>query len=318
MRNKIVLWFVIILGVAGIVSLVMNKMKEKNVSDEAMTEVTPFVGSLETYISCTGTILPKNRLEVKPPVNGRIESILVQEGDHVKVGQILAWMSSTERAALLDAARGKGEEALKYWEETYKPISLSAPIDGDVIVGTTQPGQTVTASDAVVVLSDRLIVRAQVDEVDIGKITADQKAVILLDAFPDEKIKAKVDHIYHESETVNNVTIYKVDLIPETTPSFFRSGMNTTVDFIEQSRDSVLLVPSEAIVQEGKEAYVLVKQNESVEPLRVRVSLGISDDKDVEILSGITKNDTLIVKTKKYSIPKDTSGKNPFMPSRRR
>ncbi len=317
MRNKIVLWFVIILTMAGVIAVAMNKIKQKKVSGETVTEMRPSVGSLETYISCTGTILPKNRLEVKPPVNGRVENILVKEGDQVKVGQILAWMSSTERAALLDAARGKGEETLKYWQETYKPISLSAPIDGDVIVGTTQPGQTVTTADAVIVLSDRLIVRAQVDEVDIGKIMPDQQAMILLDAYPDVKMMAKVDHVYHESKTVNNVTIYEVDLLPEAIPAFFRSGMNTTVDFIEQSRENALLIPSEAIIQEGKEAYVLVKQKDSLEPLKTRVSLGISDDKDVEVLSGITQEDTLIVKTKKYSIPKDTTGKNPFMPNRR-
>jgi macrolide-specific efflux system membrane fusion protein len=318
MRNKIILWLVIGLFVVGVIGIVISKGKQKNVSREVVTEIKPFIGALETYISCTGIILPKNRLEVKPPVNGRIESILVQEGDHVKIGQTLAWMSSTERAALLDAARGKGDETLKYWQETYKPISLSAPIDGDVIVGTTQPGQTVTTADAVIVLSDRLIVRAQVDEVDIGKIAAGQQAIIFLDAYPDAKIKASVDHIYHESQTVNNVTIYKVDLVVEATPTFFRSGMNATVDFIEQSKQEALLVPLDAVVQEGKDAYVLLKQDDPEKPLKARVELGISDDKNVEILSGVTPKDTLVVKVKKYSVPKDTSGKNPFMPSRKR
>ena len=149
---------VVILAVFGAFLINSNTKKDKS-SNEIVREIAPFTGSLKTFISCAGIVLPKNRLEIKPPVNGRIESILVREGDKVKTGQILAWMSSTERAALLDAARGKGEEALKYWEEIYKPIPLNAPIDGDVIVAKTQPGQTVTSSDAVVVLSDRLIVR---------------------------------------------------------------------------------------------------------------------------------------------------------------
>ena len=114
-------------------------------------------------------------------------------------------MSSTERAALLDAARGQGEENFKYWEETYRPIPLPSPIDGEVIVATTQPGQTVTASDAVLVLSDHLIVRAQVDETDIGKIKPDMKANITLDAYPDTKIKATVEHIYYESQLIFNL-----------------------------------------------------------------------------------------------------------------
>ena len=40
-------------------------------------------------------------------------------------------MSSTERAALLDAARAKGPEELKRWEEFYQAAPILAPIRGD-------------------------------------------------------------------------------------------------------------------------------------------------------------------------------------------
>lgn len=317
-KTKLKLFFIaiIILAIAGVL---ITKVKQKRSPDEVEKEITPFIGSIRTIISSTGTVLPKNRLEVKPPVNGRIEKILVQEGDTVKTGEILAWMSSTERAALLDAARGKGEASLKYWEEVYKPIPLPAPIDGEIIVATTQPGQTITTADAVVVLSDRLIVRAQVDETDIGKITPEMKAVISLDAYPDTKIKAAVGHIYYESKTVNNVTIYEVDLIPQEVPSFFRSGMNATVDFIEKSKENTLLIPVEAVYREKAKTYCLVEKNNGRGPVPVEVTLGISDDKNIEVLSGITQDDRIIVKTKKYSLPQEVkTGTNPFMPARRR
>lgn len=316
MRNKIILWIIIVLvGAAVMIGISQYKAEESKVSGEITKEIKPFTGSLDVYISCTGTVLPKNRLEVKPPVNGRVETILVKEGDHVKVGQVLAWMSSTERAALLDAARGKGEEAYKYWQETYKPISLSAPIEGDVIVGTTQPGQTVTTSDAVVVLSDKLIVRAQVDETDIGKIKLGQKAIVSLDAYPDVKIDARAEHIYYESETVNNVTIYKVDLAIDSAPSFFRSGMNASVDFNITDKENVLLVPIEAIQKENNEDFVLVKEANGAEPVKRIVSLGMTDDKNYEVLSGLGPNDTVIFKTKEYIAPAEVkAGTNPFMP----
>ena len=314
-KNKIKLLFVvvIILAIAGVL---ITRMKYKKSPDEVVKEITPFIGSIRTFISSTATVLPKNRLEIKPSVNGRIEKILVREGDKVKTGQILSLMSSTERAALLDAARGKGEESLKYWEETYKPIPLPAPIDGEVIVAKTQPGQTVTTSDAVVVLSDQLIVRAQVDETDIGKITSDMKAIITLSAYPDTKIKSSVEHIYYESKTVNNVTIYEVDLRPEEVPAFFRSGMNATVDFIEQDKENILLIPIEAVHKEKEEAYCFVKQSDGAEPLKAVVKLGISDDKNVEVLSGISEKDRITVKSKKYNLPKNNVGRNPFMPGR--
>jgi len=314
MRNKKLRLFFIAVVILVIAGVSITTIKQKKSSDLIVKEITPAVGSIETFISCTGTVLPKNRLEIKPPVNGRIERILVREGDKVKIGQILAWMSSTERAALVDAARGRGEIALQYWEEAYKPILLPAPIDGEVIVAKTQPGQTVTTAEAVVVLSDRLIIRAQVDETDIGKITPDKKAFISLDAYPDTKIKASVEHIYYESKTVNNVTVYEVDLIPEEVSQFFRSGMNTSVDFIEQSKENTLLIPLGAVQKEKDANFVLVKQNNGKEPLKVAVTLGISDDKNVEVVSGISENDRIIFKAKKYSLPKSTKAKNPFMP----
>ncbi|MCX5656750.1 MAG: efflux RND transporter periplasmic adaptor subunit [Candidatus Omnitrophica bacterium] len=319
MKNKKLRTFFIVVVILVIAGLLVTRTKQKSPSGEMIKEITPVIGSIRTFISCTGTVLPKNRLEIKPPVNGRIESVLVREGDKIKTGQILAWMSSTERAALLDAARGKEEKELKYWEETYKPIPLSAPIDGEVIVATTQPGQTITASDAVVVLSDHLIVRAQVDETDIGKITSSMKAIITLDAYPDTKINASVEHIYYESKTVNNVTIYEVDLIPEEVPAFFRSGMNASVDFIIQDKQDILLIPVGAVYKENGDTYILEKQANSKEPIKVRVTLGITDDKNIEVVSGIIKDDRIIETTKKYSLPKTTTaGSNPFMPSRRR
>lgn len=317
MRNKklkIISGFLVLLAIAVFMQV---KSKNSKLDSETVKEISPVIGSIQNLISTTGTVLPKNRLEVKPPVNGRVEEILVKEGELVKPGQVLAWMSSTERAALLDAARGQGEEALKYWKETYKAIPLISPIQGDVIVATTQPGQTITAADPVVVLSDHLIVRAQVDETDIGKITPDKKAFIILGAYPDSKIKASVEHIYYESKTVNNVTIYEVDLLPDEVPPFFRSGMNATVDFIEKNKENILIIPETAVIKENDVDYVLVKESDK-EPVKKAVKLGISDDKNTEVISGITENDKIIIKAKKYSLPKNSTGANPFMPSRKR
>lgn len=326
MRTKKFKLFFIVVIILAISGWFIFKIKRNNFPEEIVKEITPVAGVIKDFISSTGTVLPKNRLEIKPPVNGRIEKILVEEGDKVKTGQILAWMSSTERAALLDSARGKGEKELQYWEDIYKPIPLPAPIDGEVIVAKTQPGQTITTADAVLVLSDQLIVRAQVDETDIGKITLDKEAVISLDAYPDVKIKAFVGHIYYESKTVNNVTVYEVDLKSNQVPEFFRSGMNAAVDFIEKEKENALLIPEEAVSRRKDGNYVFLKQKNATGVLNsnlngsipVAVELGVSDGKNVEVLSGITEDDRIIIKEKKYSLPQSNSGTNPFMPNRKR
>ncbi len=294
------------------------KFLKKEKSAEITTQVVPVRGLIESVVSTTGTILPMNRLEVKPPVSGRLEELLVKEGQKVKAGQVVAWMSSTERAALLDAARGKGDESFKYWQAAYKPIALVAPIDGEVIVATTQPGQAIVTTDAVIVLSDVLIARAQVDETDIGKVKEGQDAVITLDAYPETRIEGKVEHIYYESETVNNVTIYKVDVIPQGgVPEFFRSGMNSSIDFKIESRKDALLLPQEAVNEEKGEFWVLVQKGAAGLERRA-VKTGITDGKNIEIVSGLKDNETVVIHSKKYALPKDSAGTNPFMPSMKR
>jgi len=307
----------IILVMAGVLIagvFLVSKLKPKADTDNLVREVMVTRGAIQTIISTTGTVLPKNRLEVRPPVGGRIESILVKEGQKVKAGATLAWMSSTERAALLDAARGQGEEKLKYWQEAYKPIALLAPIDAEVIVATTQPGQTVTTADAVIVLSDTLIARAQVDETDIRKIKLGQKAQIILDAYPDTKINAAVEHMYYESQTVNNVTIYPVDLIPESIPDFFRSGMNTTINFVENSKENILLVPAEAVYTDKEGSFVLIKKEGQSGLLQQPVKLGITDDKFIEVSSGVSEKDIVVIKNKKFMLPESDTGSSPFTP----
>ena len=67
---------------------------------EVVRKVKAARGDLRVTISSTGEVKPQNRVEIKPPVTGRVEEVLVKEGQTVTQGEVLAWMSSTERAAL--------------------------------------------------------------------------------------------------------------------------------------------------------------------------------------------------------------------------
>jgi len=309
----------IYIGIAILIIVAAVWLKPKqNSSNQIVRKISPSIGSIQTFITSTATVQPQNRLEIKPPINGRVDKILVQEGEEVKAGQILAWMSSTERAALLDAARAQGPEVQAYWEDVYKSTPLISPIDGEVIVSTVEPGQTITSSDVVVVLSDQLIVQAQVDETDVGKVKVGQKAAISLDAYPQIKIDGKVDHIYYESKVVNNVTIYQVDILPETVPEVFRSGMSATVNIIENSKDNVLTIPLDSVTRGKDGTYVSLVKGNGSKPVEHKVELGIADDKNVEVVSGLSPDDKILEVVKNYTLTSDSkSGTNPFMPQRR-
>jgi macrolide-specific efflux system membrane fusion protein len=313
-KRKIMLVMAIAVCLSALLVIVL---KQKKTTVASITLINPGYGTIQTLISTTGTVQPQNRLEIKPPINGRIEEIFVREGDSVAVGKILAVMSSAERAALLDAARPQGKEQVSYWQEVYKPTPLIAPINGRVIVRGVEPGQTVTTSDAVIVLSDRLIVKAQVDETDIGKVRLKQNAIISLDAYPQTKVKALVDHIAYESKVVNNVTTYEVDILPAKVPPIFRSGMSANIDIIEQRKEKIMVIPLEAVKQDNGGPYVLLDQGKVKKTVKRAIELGISDDKNIEIISGLNTQDTIIIENNTYqpSQGKDQT-RSPFMPSR--
>ncbi len=111
--KKIIISVVVLLLIVGGIFLLSEKKKKNN----QLTEIQPTRGSIAIEFRETGTVSPRNRLEIKPQVSGRIEDVLVVEGQNVKKGEVIAWMSSTDRAALLDVTREKGEEEYRKWSD---------------------------------------------------------------------------------------------------------------------------------------------------------------------------------------------------------
>jgi macrolide-specific efflux system membrane fusion protein len=286
---------------------------QKNESDVQLRENKVERGNIEITILSTGTVQPENRLEIKAPIPGRVEKILIKEGDYVKKGKILAWMSSAERATLLDSAQASGEEEVKKWEEIYRPTPIIAPIDGTIVLKNIENGQTFTTTDAILVMSDRLTVKAQVDETDIAAIKLRQAAEITLDAYPETRISAKVDQIAFEATTVSNVTTYIVDVLPKEIPSFMRSGMTANVKFFMESKNDVLTVPNDAVkIQDGKSTVIVLQDGDQVER---EIEIGITDGKKTEVVSGLNEGDIVFCAQIKPR-DKSKSGSSPFSPAR--
>jgi macrolide-specific efflux system membrane fusion protein len=309
-RRTVVVAAVLVLAIVG--GAAVYWISGRNVQP-VYREVTVSRGDLDVTILSTGTVAPKNRLEIKAPVPGRAEQALVDEGYKVTKGQILAWMSSTERAALIDAARARGPDELKHWEELYRPTPILAPVNGTIITRNVEAGQTFTSADAIFVMSDYLIVVAQVDETDLAQIRLRQPASVVLDAYPDQPFTGKVDEIAYDAKTVNNVTTYSVNVLPDKTPTFMRSGMTANVSFVTVSRRGVLLLPADAIKVRGSHSYVLpAPAQPNGKPVEKEVKTGLSDGKHIEVLDGVAEGDRLLVVRISTGTSSTSSPLNPF------
>jgi membrane fusion protein, macrolide-specific efflux system len=141
--------------------------------------------------------------------------------------------------------------------------------------------------------------------------------MITLDAYPDIKVKGAVNHIYYEAQVISNVSIYNVDILPDKVPAEFRSGMTAEATVLEASHENVLILPLTAVKQDKEGKYVLIDQGKEQKPEQRRIETGLTNDTNVEIISGLSTTDKVVVQSTTYKpANQSTSTGNPFMPSR--
>jgi len=79
-----------------------------------------------------------------------------------------------------------------------------------------------------------------------------------------------------------------------------------------------MTIPSDAVYKEKNEAFVYLSAGPDKEPVKRAVKLGITDDKSYEVISGLSLNDKIMVKVKKFALPKSSSANSPLTPFSRR
>lgn len=270
---------------------------------------------ISEFVETTGSVAPLNRVEINPSSAGRIEQILVHEGDKVKTGQVLALMSSSDRVAILDAARAMGQAQYKHWEDTYKPMKVVSPLDGTIILKNVVEGQTVSQSTVLFALSDKLIVEANVDESDIGKVRPGQRAVIVLDSYPDRPVDGSVFQILDEGTNQSNVITYTVKIQPDHVPSFFRSQMTANIKIEVSRKKNALLIPTEAVTIDPAGHTAVITSVQGGKPVYQRIETGLDQGNMVEVTKGLEEGDTVMYADKGY-VPQQAQGSNPLMPKR--
>ncbi len=308
MKKIIAIIIILVIAVGGYFYFSKNKNEDAKKTKLMTAKVEK--KDIEVVIKASGSITPFTRVEVKSTVTGRITELFKDEGDVVKEGDILATVSAEDRNIIIDAAKAnmrdalanndkdmiaEAKAALEIAEKAYKPVSITAPIDGEIINRAGQIGQNANLSSVMFVIADRLTAVVNVDEVDIGKIKNGMKAHINLESFPDSIVEGRVVKISREGNIVSDVVQYEIMVEPEKVPEKWASGMTANVDFILASKKDVLAAPLSSIKEGRKEGskYVNVKTDEGIK--KFNVTTGIDDGKFVEINGDILPGDVLVI-----------------------
>ena len=170
--------------------------------------------------------------------------------------------------------------------------TITSPINGYIVSDpSVYTGSNVLATDtiATVASSSNLQLMAEVDETDIGKTRLGQKANITLDAFPGKTFSSTVSQIAPQAITTSTgATAFNVTFNMENTEPLL-IGMNGSAQIITATKENVLSVPLEAIVNDN---FVWIKIGKNYQ--QREVTRGLESDSDVEITSGISEGDNVV------------------------
>ena len=130
---------------------------------------------------------------------------------------------------------------------------IRSPVNGIVIKRAIERGQTVAASlqsPELFVIAQNLSdmqVDASIDESDIGRVKAGQKATFTVDAFAGQTFEGEVRQVRNAAQTVANVVTYTAVVGFSNTSGRLLPGMTANVRVITDTRENVLKVPNAAL-----------------------------------------------------------------------
>ena len=158
----------------------------------SVSSVRALAKDVDMTLETTGTISALNSVDIRPQVSSVITQVNIREGQFVKAGQLLFTLDARTDEGKLAAAKAQlaaSETSLKRIDLLIKRLTVLAPRDGTIIQVNIRAGEyaaTSPKSPAMILgETDRLQVRADIDEQNATRIRAGQKAYGYLKGDPD-------------------------------------------------------------------------------------------------------------------------------------
>jgi membrane fusion protein, macrolide-specific efflux system len=222
---------------------------------------------------------------------------------------------SRHEAALSRAQLKAAEVALATARDRLRYTEIDAPFDGTVIQRNVQPGEVVVPGMTatmegrpLLMLADMsvLLVKTDLNQIDVARVKKGLKAQVTLDALPDKKFTATVTRVAAAAVTVNQRDTFPVEAALDANQdlSAIKPGMTADVRILIEKKPGVLVLPIEAVVTEKGKSLVhrLVPSPDKSKAPRTSeqaVVLGARNDREVEITTGIKEGEQVMIKPPK-------------------
>jgi RND family efflux transporter MFP subunit len=182
-----------------------------------------------------------------------------------------------------------------------------APFDGTVVARAIEPGEAVAPGvessfdgKSLLTVADlsRLVVKVDLNQIDVARVRVGQKVTLGLDALPDAKYVARIVRVAPASvrRPGKEVDVFPVEARIENPDARIKPGMTSEVRIHVDEKKDVLSLPIEAVRSENGKHLVTRAGSGRDGLVRevVEVTLGARNDRDVELRSGIQAGDRVL------------------------
>jgi HlyD family secretion protein len=242
--------------------------------------------NLQVNVQATGTVYASVTRDVVANNSGELKDLVLKEGDLVKKGDKIGQVYTEQLQEQVDKAdislqkqklqavtaktdadaqiqeltTEQGEKDLNNAIEARDKMNVTASIGGLVVTKSANNGDTLQPGKSIISIVDTSSykIKVSVDELDIAKVKNGQKVEIKFDALKNKVYEGAVESISQLGDTQNNVTTYGV-VISIKDLAGVKLGMNASVNILIESKENVLAVPVEALIERNGEKYVMVE-----------------------------------------------------------
>lgn len=334
---KKILYIIIGVAVIGLGAYILTKNKEKNEAETAVvsqknTAVAVRIATVKNEVPNTdyvanGTFEPSQQLEFPAENNGRVVRVLVDEGDVVRKGQVLAVIKGDQLNIELQNAQAAYQNALtdsQRYENAFKTggvtkqqldqaklglvnakarldqtriqlgdASIKSSINGIVNKRNIEPGSVVSPGTVLFELVNvsTLKLKVTVNEQQVASLKTGTTVPVTASVFPDKKFNGKVTFIAPKADESLN---FPVEIEIANNPgSELKAGMYGSAVFGKgKAEPAVMTIPRVAFVGGVGNNQVFVVENDTAK--LVKVTSGRIFGEEVEILGGLKEGDTVV------------------------
>ena len=290
-----------------------------------VAEVT--TGAITSYISATANLVAEDQVKVLSEAEGRVERLLVEEGDMVSKGQVLAVLVQDEAKitlskvelkasnakAALDRAEGTRNQGL-ISAEAYDKLQMEyevsrqevaeaewllaktvirTPFSACVTERFITQGQHLRPGDELFTVADYdpLVARIYLPESDVIELEEGREVRIALAANAELTFAGRIRQIAPVVDIATGTVKVTVEAVKP--PTGVRPGAFVSIGIVREQHPTALLLPRESVIRELRAAHVFISEDGTA--VKKAVELGLEEGDLVEVISGVAAGDNVVV-----------------------